>query len=65
MPELTVEAATAPRWCRQVWRVYSHELTPSDVHELNSRRPTSLLTGGTDGGNKVEYLVERQDIKSL
>lgn len=68
MPELTVEAATraALGAGAKVWRVYSHELTPSDVHELNESPPDIfLLTGGTDGGNKANILSNARILKSL
>lgn len=66
MPELTVEAATraALGAGAKVWRVFSHELTPSDLRELNESPPDIfLLTGGTDGGNKANIVANAEILR--
>ncbi len=55
VPALTAEAArqAALGAGAKVVRVYSHELTPSDIAEIESLQPDLvLLAGGTDGGNR-------------
>ncbi|MCL1796450.1 MAG: glutamate mutase L, partial [Clostridia bacterium] len=56
VPSLTVEAAkrAALGAGAKVVRVYSFELTPTDIDEITRIRPDILLlTGGTDGGNRA------------
>jgi uncharacterized protein (TIGR01319 family) len=56
VPELTAEAArqAALGAGAKVVKVFSHELTRSDVAEIESLRPDLvLLAGGTDGGNRT------------
>lgn len=56
VPELTAEATrqAALGAGAKVIKVYSHELTRSDVAEIESLRPDLvLLAGGTDGGNRT------------
>ncbi|HET9023637.1 MAG TPA: glutamate mutase L, partial [Burkholderiaceae bacterium] len=55
VPELTAEAArqAALGAGARIVGVYSHELTRSDVGEIEALRPDLLLlAGGTDGGNR-------------
>ena len=55
VPELTAEAArqAALGAGAKIVKVYSHELTRSDVAEISALRPDLLLlAGGTDGGNR-------------
>lgn len=55
VPELTAEAArqAALGAGAKVIKVYSHELTRTDLAEIESLRPDLvLLAGGTDGGNR-------------
>lgn len=55
VPALTAEAArrAALGAGAKVVKVYSHELTRSDVAEIEALRPDLvLLAGGTDGGNR-------------
>ena len=63
VPELTAEAArqAALGAGAKIVGVYSHELTRSDVGEIEALRPDLLLlAGGTDGGNRtvIEHNVE-------
>lgn len=55
VPELTAEAArqAALGAGAKVVKVFSHELTRSDIFEIESLHPDLvLLAGGTDGGNR-------------
>lgn len=55
VPELTAEAAkrAALGAGARILGVYSYELSRSEMHEINDRKPDIiLLAGGTDGGNK-------------
>ena len=55
VPELTAEAArlAALGAGAKVVRVYSHQLTPADIDEIDALQPDLvLLAGGTDGGNR-------------
>ena len=55
VPELTAEAArqAALGAGAKVVKVFSHELTLSDIAEIESLQPDLvLLAGGTDGGNR-------------
>ena len=63
VPSLTVEAArrAALGAGAKVIRVYSYQLTESDVGEIGALKPDILLlTGGTDGGNSANILQNAQ-----
>lgn len=59
VPELTAEAAKQASLGAgaKVMKVYSYQLTASDVAEIEALKPDIfLLTGGTDGGNRENIL---------
>lgn len=56
VPDLTVQASklAATSAGAKLYKTYSYELTKSDIREIEEIEPDIvLLSGGTDGGNKV------------
>lgn len=67
VPELTVEAAkrAALGAGAKVLRVYAHELTATEIGEIEDLHPdVLLLAGGTDGGNRAVILYNAAALSS-
>jgi uncharacterized protein (TIGR01319 family) len=68
VPSLTAEAAkrAALGAGAKVVRTFSYELTRDDLAEITRLKPDILLlTGGTDGGNKDNILINARALASL
>lgn len=68
VPDLTAEAAKKAALSAggKVLKVYSYELTSSDLEEILFLKPDIIiLSGGTDGGNRYYPLVNAQKLSTL